>query len=77
MAISRGNACDLDTAGADFSGGEEDPDDPDDPDDGPGLPKKLLALMGKSGKANSGRTSKASPDDKAAEKMERITSWRT
>ena len=68
MAISKGNACDLDTAGADFSGGEEDPDDPDDPDDGPGLPKKLLALMGKSGKANSGKANKASTDDKAVEK---------
>jgi hypothetical protein len=68
MGISKANLSDVDINAADFSGGEGDPDDPDDPDDGAALPKGLLTLMGKSGKANSGKTSKASPDDKAAEK---------
>jgi hypothetical protein len=68
MGLSKANVCDVDMNGADFSGGEGDPDDPDDHDDGAGLPKGLLTLMGKSGRANSGKASKASADDKVADK---------
>ena len=64
MAISKGNACDLDAAGADFSEGEKDPDDPAVTDDEEGLPKNLLALMGKGVKANSAKGVKPPADDK-------------
>ena len=64
MSISKGNSCDMDAGGADFSEGEKDPDDPADDDDGQSLPKNLLALMGKSAKANSAKANKPPTDDK-------------
>ena len=73
MGSSKANVCDVDMNGADFSGGEGDPDDPD---DRPDLPKTLLALMGKcrgrpAGRASNAKASRVSADDKVAAIMKK------